>query len=237
MKGIKLPSRKLATVSSSDARLDADGVFHMRLQEMPSEKKRPREIISLDSLDGISPNHCINVDDHSKETVKKPRISRPGATQSPHFPRLDTVTTKPTVPRNPLEREIAARGLSPSLRSAEHFAEPYTDQSSILAGFGFTGPQKPIPRIPGDQTQRRHGLIQPTTFYTDKPSVQVTAAQTQFELGFAKVKGDYFSNGGIWVQVDSDRLRFRQTYPDVGGLSRVSVNDVRTIKVMSFLVA
>jgi hypothetical protein len=54
MKGIKVPRGKLQTVPSSEIRhMDSNGVFHFKLQE--NEKKRPREIISLDSTEGILP--------------------------------------------------------------------------------------------------------------------------------------------------------------------------------------
>ena len=62
MKGIKAPARKLQTMSSSDIRWQgADGKHHIRLQETPGEKKRPREVISLDSVEGSPPSGSTNV--------------------------------------------------------------------------------------------------------------------------------------------------------------------------------
>lgn len=185
----------------------------------------------------------LMLDDPPKATVKKPRISRPGETQSPHFPRLDLVTSKPTpLTRNPLDKEIAARGLSPGLRVAEPFAEPFTDQSSLLESFGFgsSGLQKPIPRVPGDQTQRRHGLIQPTTsFYPEKSSVHRDAPQIEFSLGFAKIKDardtNLYLDGEAQVQVNGERLLFRQVEPKLQSLSRVAPKEVSTVKVTSFM--
>jgi hypothetical protein len=61
MKGIKVPRGRLQTVSSSEIRhMDSNGVFHYKMQEKPNEQKRPREIISLDSVEGIPAQECTD---------------------------------------------------------------------------------------------------------------------------------------------------------------------------------
>jgi hypothetical protein len=137
--------------------------------------------------------------------------------------------------RNPLNREAAARGLPPPApREAEHFARGFTDTGNLFESFGTTGEQKPIPRIPGDQTQKRHGLIQPTTFNTTtKPSTQTT--EDTFNLAFARVKGDSYGDGKIKVQLSDRRLRFSQNGGARAALTFLWVADVASIKVLSSL--
>jgi hypothetical protein len=72
MKGIKVPRGKLQTVPSSEIRhMDSNGVFHFKLQEKATEKKRPREIISLDSTEGILPEKCTDDRRSSKRGGKE----------------------------------------------------------------------------------------------------------------------------------------------------------------------
>jgi hypothetical protein len=169
------------------------------------------------------------IDDHPKGAAKKIRISHPGDTQSPHFPRLDLIKSKPTpMERNPLNREAAARGLPPPApREAEYFAVGFTNTGNLLESFGTTGEQKPIPRIPGDQTQKRHGLIQPTT-----PSIQTP--EVTFDLAFARVKKASYGDGKIKVQLSNKRLRFCQNEGQEA-LSFLWLRDVMSVKVCSSL--
>jgi hypothetical protein len=137
--------------------------------------------------------------------------------------------------RNPLNREAAARGLPPPAprEADDHFINRYTNTEGLLESFGTTGEQKPIPRIPGDQTQKRHGLVQPTlSSFPTKPSVQVT--EVTFDLAFARIKGDGFGAGKIKVQLSKSRIRFSRNGGG-SGTQFLFLKDVTSIKVLSFL--
>ena len=137
--------------------------------------------------------------------------------------------------RNPLNREAAARGLPPPApHKADYFATGFTDTGGLLESFGTTGEQKPIPRIPGDQTQKRHGLVQPTMFnFSTKPSTQTT--EDTFNLAFARIKGESYGDGKIKVQLSHKRIRFSPNGGALQALTYIWVADVTSIKVLSSL--
>lgn len=181
---------------------DKDGKFHIPVTLQ--DKKRARNVISLDSQDGMMPLNSGNVDDRrSPSPVKKQRLSLP-ATKSRHFPQLDVLPSKPTP--SSLDKELSSRGLIAPER-IEMFADSFKRTPDLT--YTLLDEFKTTVRVPGEQNKKPKGLVQSFN-PRPRPEGKPLNKTAEFSLSSVYIRDLRYVGPGLTCIVN-DKITFKKS--------------------------